>query len=73
MENNFDLEDLADTENFKINPHIWLRTLLAIAGDKDKKREAVHMIAQKTGVSHGEVEVIIVKTISVLINQTRAN
>ena len=73
MENNFDLEDLEDRENFKINPHIWLRTLLAIVGDKEKKREVVHKIAQKTDLSHGEVEMIVAKTIRVLINQTRAN
>lgn len=73
MDNNFDLEDLEDRENFKINPHIWLRTLLAIVGDREKKQEIVYRIAEKTGLSHGEVEVIVAKTISALLNQTRAN
>ena len=70
MENDFDLED---RENFRINPQVWLHTLLAIAGDKEKKEEVVQIIAQKTGFIPEKVEVIIATTISVLLNQTRAN
>lgn len=70
MENDFDLED---RENFKINPEVWLHTLLAIAGDKDKKEEVVQKISRKTGLLPEKVEVIIATTIGVLINQTRAN
>ncbi|HLO18794.1 MAG TPA: hypothetical protein VK206_28440 [Anaerolineales bacterium] len=70
MENDFDLEN---RENFKINPEVWLHTLLAIAGDKEKKEEVVEMIADKTGYLPEQVEVILATTISVLINQTRAN
>lgn len=70
MENDFDLEN---RENFKINPEVWLHTLLAITGDKDKKAEVVQRIAQKTGFTPEKVNVIIATTISVLINQTRAN
>ncbi|HEX9332149.1 MAG TPA: hypothetical protein VF896_09690 [Anaerolineales bacterium] len=70
MENDYDLENI---ENFKINPEVWLRTLLAIAGDKEKKEEVVQKIAQKTGFLPEKVEVIIATTIRVLINQTRSN
>ena len=70
MENDF---DLGDRENFKINPEVWLHTLLAIAGDKDKREEVVQKIAQKAGIPPEKVEVIISTTIGVLINQTRAN
>lgn len=73
MENEFGLENLEARENFRINPHVWLRSLLAIVGDKDKKRDVVQKVAQKSGLSSEQVEVIIAKTISVLINQTRAN
>lgn len=73
MENDFGLEDLEERENFRINPHVWLRSLLAIVGDKDKKRDIVQKVAQKSGLSSEQVEVIIAKTISILINQTRAN
>lgn len=70
MENDFDLEN---RENFKINPEVWLHTLLAIAGDKDRKAEVVQRVAQKTGFTPEKVKLIIATTISVLINQTRAN
>lgn len=72
MENDFNF-DLEDRENFKINPEVWLHTLLAIIGDKEKKAEAVQQIVQKTGLSPEEVQVFIKTTISILINQTRAN
>ena len=72
MENDFDF-DLEDRENFKINPEVWLYTLLAITGDKEKREEAVRQITQKTGFSPEEVKRIITTTIGILINQTRAN
>lgn len=70
MENEFDLED---REKFKINPETWLHTLLAIAGDKEKKAEIVKRVAQTTGLAPEKIEMIIAATIRVLINQTRAN
>lgn len=70
MENDFDLEN---RENFKINPEVWLHTLLAIAGDKDRKAEIVERVARKTGFTPEKVSLIITTTITVLINQTRAN
>jgi hypothetical protein len=72
MENDFDF-DLEDRENFRINPEIWLHTLIAIVGDKEKKEQVVQRIIQNSGFSHEKVELIIRTTISTLINQTRAN
>ncbi len=72
MENEFDF-DLESRENFKINPEVWLHTLLAIMGDKEKQDEAVRQIAQKTGLSPKETRLFIKTTIGILINQTRAN
>ena len=72
MDNDFDF-GLEDRENFKINPEVWLHTLLAIAGDKEKKAEAVRQMVEKTGFSPAEVQLIITTTIGILINQTRAN
>jgi hypothetical protein len=72
MENDFNF-DLEDRENFKINPEVWLHTLLAITGDKEKKEETVRQMVQKTGFSAEEVNVIIKTTIGILISQTRAN
>jgi len=72
MENDFDF-DLKDRENFKINPEVWLHTLLAIVGDKEKKRQVMNRVAQKSGISLEQVELIIRTTIGILINQTRAN
>jgi len=72
MENDFDF-DLEDREKFRINPEVWLHTLLAITGDKEKKAEMVRQVMQKTGYSSEQVKLIIATTISVLINQTRAN
>lgn len=70
MESDFNLED---RETFRINPETWLRTLLAIAGDKEKKEEVLQIIAKKTGYLPEQVDVIFATTISLLINQTRAN
>ena len=70
MENDFDLEN---KESFRINPETWLHTLLAIAGDKDRKAAVVQNVARKTGFSPEKVNLIIATTIGVLINQTRAN
>ena len=72
MENDFNF-DLENRENFKINPEVWLHTLLATVGDKEKKQQVMRQIAQKSGFSLEQVEVIIRTTISTLINQTRAN
>ena len=70
MKNNFDLEDI---ENFKINPHVWLQTLLAIAGDREKKKEVVQTISEQSGFSPERVEMILASTINILINDTRSN
>ena len=72
MENDFDF-DLEDRENFKINPEVWLHTLLAIVGDKEKKQQVINRIVEKSGFTLEQVELIIKTTISTLINQTRAN
>ncbi len=72
MENDFGF-GLEDRENFRINPEVWLQTLLAIAGDKEKKASTVRQIVQNTGFSPEQVQLIIKTTISILINQTRAN
>ena len=70
MKNDYDLENV---ENFKINPHVWLRTLLAIAGDKEKKREMVQTVAEQSGFSPEKVEMILARTINVLMQDTRSN
>ena len=70
MTNDYELEIEG---NFRINPQVWLRTLLAIVGDKDKKREVVQRIAQTTDFSPEKVEMILATTIKVLINETRLN
>jgi hypothetical protein len=72
MENEFDF-DLEDRENFRINPEVWLHTLLAITGDREKKAVMVRQITYKTGFLPEQVELILTTTIGILINQTRAN
>ena len=72
MENEFNF-DLEDREDFKINPDVWLRTLLAVMGDTEKREEAVRQIAQKTGLSPKEAKLFIKTTIGILIDQTRKN
>jgi hypothetical protein len=73
MPSKYDLDNLENIEDFRINPHAWLKTLLAIAGDKDRKAEVVQVIAEKTGFTTDKVEVIMATTISVLMNDTRSN
>jgi hypothetical protein len=70
MENDFELEG---REEFRINPQVWLHTLLAIAGDKEKKEEVVRRIVQETGCPPEKVKVIFATTINILMNQTRSN
>jgi hypothetical protein len=70
MQNEYDLQNI---ENFKINPHVWLQTLLAIAGDKEKKKEVIQTIAEQTGLTPEKIEVIFGSTINVLLNDTRSN
>ena len=72
MENDFDF-GLEDRENFRINPEVWLHTLLAIVGDTEKREEVIQRIMQTSGFSHEKVELIIRTTIGVLVNQTRSN
>ncbi len=70
MTDEFELEN---RENFRINPQVWLRTLLAIAGDKEKKEEVVQRISQETGCPPEKVKIIFATTINILMNQTRSN
>lgn len=70
MENDSDWEN---KEDFKINPEVWLQTLLAIAGDKEKKEQVVRHISQKTGFHPEKVELIMSTTINILMNETRVN
>ena len=70
MRNEFDLQN---AEGFRINPQVWLQTLLAIAGDNATKQEVIQTIATQTNLPTEQVEVIFAKTIKVLLNDTRAN
>ena len=70
MRNEYERDDI---DNFKINPQVWLKTLLAIAGDKDRKAEAIQIVSEQTGFPRDKVEVILATTITVLLNDTRAN
>jgi hypothetical protein len=70
MQNEYDLQDL---QGFKINPHVWLQTLLAIAGDKEKKEEVIGLVAEQSGLPIETVEVIFGSAIKALLNETRSN
>jgi hypothetical protein len=70
MQNEYDLQNL---EGFKINPHVWLQTLLAIAGDKDKKEEVIELVAEQSGLPLETVEVIFGSAIKALLQETRSN
>ncbi len=70
MQNEYDLQN---REGFKINPHVWLQTLLAIAGDKEKKSEVIELVAEQSGLPLETVEVIFGSAIKALLNETRSN
>jgi hypothetical protein len=70
MKNDFDLEN---GENFRINPQVWLQTLLAIAGDKEMKEDVVQRVARATGCPSENIEALLSKTIKILMNQNRSN
>lgn len=70
MENDFDLEN---RKGFRINPQKWLHTLLAIAGDREKRDEVVQRVAHETGCPPENVEALMSTTIKLLMEQTRSN
>lgn len=70
MENEFNLEN---RENFRIDPQVWLQTLLAIAGDKEKREEVIEIVACETGWPSEKVELLISTTIKLLMDQTHSN
>ena len=70
MRNEFDLQN---AEGFRINPQVWLQTLLAIAGDKATKQDVIQVIASQTNLPTEQVEMIFATTIKVLLHDTRAN
>ena len=70
MQNEYDLQN---AEGFKINPHVWLQTLMAIAGDKEKKEEVIAIVAEQSGLPFETVEVIFGSTLRVLLQDTRSN
>ena len=70
MQNEYDLQNL---EGFKINPHVWLQTLLAIAGDKHKKQEVIELVAEQSRLPLETVEVIFGSAIKALLQETRSN
>jgi hypothetical protein len=70
MENESDLQN---REDFRINSQVWLQTLLAIAGDKEKKGEVIQRVARETGCTPENVEALMSTTIKILMNQNRSN
>jgi hypothetical protein len=70
MENESDLQN---RESFRINPQVWLQTLLAIAGDKEKRGEVIQRVARETGCPPENVEALMSTTIKILMNQNRSN
>lgn len=70
MENKFEREQ---REEFRISRQEWLQTLLAIAGDKEKKAEIVQRVARETGCPPTSVEGLMNTTIKILMNETRSN
>ena len=70
MQNEYDLQN---AEGFRINAHVWLQTLLAIAGDREKKQEVVQQVAEQSGMPLDQVEQLIATTVKILMHDTRAN
>lgn len=70
MRNEFDLQN---AQGFRIDPQVWLQTLLAIAGDSATKEEVIRTIADQVDLPTDQVEMIFAKTIKVLLNDTRSN
>jgi hypothetical protein len=70
MRNEFDLQN---AQGFRIDPQVWLQTLLAIAGDNATKEEVIQTVADQVDLPIEQVEMIFAKTIKVLLNDTRSN
>lgn len=70
MKNESNLENM---QNFRINPQEWLQTLLAVAGDREKKAEFLQRVAQETGCPLENMEALMSTTIKILMDQTRSN
>jgi hypothetical protein len=57
----------------EIDTEVWLRTLLAISGDKERKAELIRKISEKTGQSPEQIEVILSATLTYLAGVSRSN
>jgi len=57
----------------EIDTEVWLRTLLAISGDKERKAELIWKISEKTGQSPEQIEVILSATLTYLAGVSRSN
>lgn len=74
MQNEYEYDfDQQNVEDFRINPHVWLQTLLAIAGDKDRKKEVIQIVSEQSGLPLETVEVIFGSAIKALVGETRSN
>ena len=68
-----DNESSDNDNDIEIIPEVWLKALLAIAGDKERKAKVIQRIAEKTGHSPEQVEEIITVTIEVMNRVSRSN
>jgi hypothetical protein len=65
-------DDAWDDET-EIDTEVWLQTLLAISGDKERRAELIRKISEKTGQSPEQIEVILSATITYLAGKARSN
>jgi hypothetical protein len=66
-------DDESWDEETEIDPEVWLRTLLAMTGDKDLKAELIRKVSESTGQTPEKVELIISVLMNTLSGKARSN
>jgi hypothetical protein len=66
------MEERTDNDR-QIDPELWLRALLALTGDRERREDLIRRISEKTGQIPENVEKILHATLNILANKSRSN
>jgi hypothetical protein len=68
----YDIDESWDDDTM-IDPEVWLRVLLAMTGDKERREKLVQGMSEKTGQPPERMEVALSAIMSYLASKVRAN
>jgi hypothetical protein len=68
----YDIDESWDDDT-TIDPEVWLRALLAMTGDKERREKLIRGMSEKTGQPPERMEVALSAIMSYLASKVRAN